>query len=289
MLKTELRTMEDSAALRDALDACVFFSTSMGRLGADFTAQLPALFEDKMHSLVVHFWKEGVTQLQETLKICREAGVAGPLSSSSSFVSAGSEASGNDMEGGGGPMPPPRRLMALPPLGRLVNAFLTGINELRRCLLPGIFVPLRASMESTLVQVEELLKSNERAVMTPGLRGDATELRAKAKEMRQVMTDIVIPYVKGALEFGLGNEDGANQYHGALAKVLNPPEPEPTPEEEPKDEEENVAAEAPTPEGEVSGQREAEEVNTAPNDTPEEPQEAEGWDNALDEMEIPEN
>lgn len=225
MLKAELRHMEDSASLRDALDACVFFAASMGRLGADFTSLLPPLFEEKMVSLVEHFWKEGSNQLAETLKICREAGVVTPLSSSSSISptinTQGSDVGDADL----GPMPPPRQLMAYPPLGRLVNAFLTGLNELRRCLLPGIFSQLRASLEHVLDEIETILQANERAVMTPGLRGEAAELRAKAKEMHQVMTDIVTPYVRGALELSLGNEIGAKIHHEKLIEFLNPPPP----------------------------------------------------------------
>ena len=111
VLKLELRPMEDSASLRDALDACVFFAASMGRLGADFTPLLQPLFEDKIHALVVHFWKEGTSQLAETLKICREVGVASPLSSLSA-ISASTASPGMDaiVDTDSGPMSPPRLL-----------------------------------------------------------------------------------------------------------------------------------------------------------------------------------
>jgi hypothetical protein len=205
---------------------------------------VPPLFEDKIHSLVVHFWKEGATQLDETLKICREAGVASPLSSLSA-VSTSTTLPGSDglVDKDSGPMSPPRQLMALPPLGRMVNAFLTGLNELRRCLLPGIFSRLRVSLNEIIAEVEGILQSNERAVMTPGLRGDAVELRAKAKEMRQVMADIVVPYVLGALELSLGNETGASGYHDKLTELLIPPpvEEEPEVEEAPTTEEAETA------------------------------------------------
>ena len=205
--------MEGSAALRDALDACVFFAVSMGRLGADFCGQLPPLFEEKMHEIVVQSWKEGINQLSETLKICREAGVASPLHSS---TITGSGPSDNANDGADGPLPPPRQLMALPPLGRLVNAYLTGLNELRRCLLPGIFTKLRESLKESLDEVSAILQANERAVMTPGLRGDAVRLREVAKEMSQVMRDVVHPYIMGALELSLGNAESAKLYHDKL-------------------------------------------------------------------------
>ena len=230
MLATKLHRMDDSASLRDALDACVFFAASMGRLGADFTAQLPPLFEHKMHDLVVHFWKEGAHQLDETLKVCREAGVASPLSSSATAAAANTyEATSSTTDGG--PMPPPRQLMALPPLGRLANAIVTGLNELRRCLLPGIFSRLRDSLDEILKEVAQILATNERAVMTPGLRGEAARLREIAKEMKQVMANVVDPYVRGALEFSLGNERRALEFHDKL-KDKEVEEDKPVEEEE---------------------------------------------------------
>lgn len=269
MLKGELRQMEDSASLRDALDACVFFSASMGRLGADFTAQLPPLFEERMHSIVLHFWREGAGQLAETLKICREAGVASPLSSSSAVTATpGSFGGETAADSDSGPMPPPRQLMALPPLGRVVNAFLTGLNELRRCLLPGIFSKLRASMEEILAELDGILQYNERAVLTPGLRGEAAELRDKAKEMRQVMADIVTPYLRGALELSLGNESVGKEYHTKLAEMLNPP----VVEEEPEAEEATEAGET---------NNEGEEAQDPVNATPELPTAEEAWNDGL--------
>lgn len=274
--------MEDSASLRDALDACVFFSASMGRLGADFTALLPPLFEDKMHSLVVHFWKEGTSQLAETLKICREAGVASPLSSSTAvsttLTTPGSDAAAN---ADSGPMPPPRQLMALPPLGRVVNAFLTGLNELRRCLLPGIFSKLRVSMDEIMTEIEGILQSNERATMTPGLRGDAVELRARAKEMRQVMADIVVPYVLGALELSLGNEADASKYHDKLAEFLSPPPVEEEPEAEEEAEEEGNTADTV-----VEEEQEPKLEQTEPEQVVEYSEQVEegGWNDGLEGM-----
>jgi len=242
LLSKQLQLMDDSGSLRDALDACIFFTGSMGRLGADFTSQLPPLFEQKMMAIVLSSWKEGTSQLAETLKICRDAGVASPLVSST-VVASGAGTSSADAEGDDDNdssssvmMPPPRKLMELPPLGRLVNACLTGLNELRRCLLPGIIPQLREAVEKEfLLETKNILHAHERAVMTPGLRGEATKLRENAKEMKMVTRTIVFPYVRGALELSLGNESGAKKHFDKLRRVLKPPAPPPPPpSEEPK-------------------------------------------------------
>jgi len=240
ILAAQLQLMDDSGSLRDALDASVFFTGSMGRLGADFTAQLPPLFEQKMLAIVLRSWKDGTDQLAETLKICRDAGVASPLFSSTivtSGTSTTSEHSGVEGEDNDSSsdvmMAPPRQLMALPPLGRLVNACLMGLNELRRCLLPGIFSQLRVAVEKDfLLKTKNILHAHERAVMTPGLRGDATKLREIAKEMKNVTKTIVFPYIRGCVELSLGNELGAKDQFGKLRLLLQPPQPPETVVEE---------------------------------------------------------
>lgn len=225
IVATQLATsIDDSASLRDALDACVFLSSSMGRLGADFTSQLPPLFEQKMLSLVLNQWTDGTTQFAETLKICRDAGVATPLVSSA--VVSDNDSS---LDSSSSSTAPPRQLMTLPPLGRLVNAFLLGLNELRRCLLPGIFATLRASLEEALRELKNILHAHERAVMTPGLRGDAVQLREIAKEMKGMTKNIVFPYLRGTLELSLGNETGAKEHLDKLKEFLKPPPPLPSP------------------------------------------------------------
>jgi hypothetical protein len=249
LLTIQLGSMEDPASLRDALEASVFFASSMGRLGADFTAQLPALFEPKMRDLVVAFWKEGAQQLAETLKACREAGVAAPLASHS----APSEANvgGSSLTPLDEPQPPPRQLMALPPLARFVNAVLTGLNELRRCLMPGIFSALRTSIEEVITSIQSDLVANERAVLVPGLRGEANDLRELATRFKAVFADIVEPYVRGSLEAALGNRVGAEHFHKILRQdELEPEEeqdePEPA-EEQDEAEQENEEQDEPAP------------------------------------------
>lgn len=197
-----MNRMQESAGLRDTLEACVFFATSMGRLGGDFSAQLAPLFEPKMVSLVTNQWREGANQFQETLTVCRDAGVALPLLSLTALASAI----------GTTPEQPPRQLLAYPPLARLVNSYLVGLNELRRCLLPGIFALLRKDLQKSLSSVKAILDTNQRAVNAPGMRGEATELREVALQMITVWEELVNPYLRGALEVALGNFEVAKEF-----------------------------------------------------------------------------
>jgi conserved oligomeric Golgi complex subunit 8 len=256
--------LPDASSLRDALEASIFFASSMGRLGADFTAQLPAIFEPRMHDIVVSYWRDGAKQLNETLKVCREAGVATPLlvaqsniSSSQRDVMMESSSSSNAATGGSsaflkmhwtfsettvgveGPQAsaPRQVLMAMPPMARLVNAVLMGLNELRRCLLPGMFSRLRSCLQAILQDeiLSTILTQNQRAVMVPGLRGDAAGLRHVATLYKQVMTEVVTPYCLGSLEAALGNHVGAVEYYKTAQENMKPPEPVQEEKEEEKE------------------------------------------------------
>jgi adenylate kinase len=228
LLASELATIDDAAALRDILDSTVFFSTSMARLGADFTAVLAHMFETKMHNLVVlQYWKPGADSLKDILKACRDAGVAHPLASSQGTIeNDDKDTTAQDMMHLGGPQPPPRKLLAFPPLARFVNAILSGLNELRRCLLPSIFTKLRMSLDQYIVDVVSELNGNERAVMKPGMigTGEFHALRKIATELKSQFKDIVEPYIRGSLEAALGNERQAEVFHRILLDNLKEPE-----------------------------------------------------------------
>jgi conserved oligomeric Golgi complex subunit 8 len=212
-LRAALATKEaqDTAVIRDALEASVFFATSLGRLGADFTSLLAEPFEAAVVRVVTQPWRDGVAQLQETLTLCRDAGVAGPLTSADVVGSDESEYRGLPLEE---PLPPPKQLLSLPPLARLVNAVLTGLNGLRRCLLPGIFPTLRHCLETQVLQaVEKELQRHERTVLTPGFAGETAALRVSAASLSTTFRDLVPQYLRGALEAAVGNAAAARTHH----------------------------------------------------------------------------
>lgn len=202
-LKEGFSAFDESTPLRDVLDATVFFATSMGRVGADFQALLPPLFEAKLVDIVSARWNNGCTEFSDSLSACRNAGVATSLfSDSSSFVDIGDSTESNTQTTLGAP----RNLLSYPPLGRLSNAFLLGLNELRRCLLPGVFPVLKSLLEGFLQNVDATLQMNQKAVMAPGFKGDASALREMAAKYRDEFEKTLKPFFKIALDFALGYE-----------------------------------------------------------------------------------
>ncbi len=222
-----LPLISDTATLRDALESSTFFATSMGRIGADFSPLLPDFFVPHLVSIVTSHWNDGLNALQDTLKVCREAGIATPLYNSREVISP----IGTDLDEEGDTIAcvgtktpsPPRQLLSLPPLARLVNSFLAGLNELRRCLLTSAFLQLRSNYKENFVsKVKAILVENERAVLKPGFLSkgeEAGKLRSVAVELKEEFDGCVEPYLSSALEVALGI------YDSILAKA-NDPEPD---------------------------------------------------------------
>ena len=95
------------------------------------------------------------------------------------------------------------------PLARLVNVYLSSLNDLRRFLLVGSRIPLRTFLHGDYVpKIIQVLKQNERIVMTPGFlqgKGDAAKnLRSCASGMQDMVQSCVQVYMMNALEVALG-------------------------------------------------------------------------------------
>jgi hypothetical protein len=204
-----LPSISDTATLRDALESVTFFATSMGRVGADFSPLLQDIFQPCLVSIVTSHWSEGLNILENTLRVCRDTGIASPLYSNREIIQNENEAAGGvakDLSA------PPRQILSLPPLARVVNAFLIGLNELRRCLLPCTFPELRSYFRKEFIdKAKQILVQNERAVLTPGflnMKGeDAGKLRSVAIELKEEFENCAEPYLSGALELALGSID----------------------------------------------------------------------------------
>lgn len=223
-----LPLISDSSTLRDCLETVTFFASSLGRIGADFSPLIPSIFQSALSNLVVSQWNEGVNAFENILKVCRETGNATPLSSNRDITRSSDDDvhDGNEDELDSSNQhrktpPPPRHLLGFPPLARLLNSYLTGLNELRRCLMPGAFSVLRSNFNDDYTnRIREILLTNEREVLTPGFLkvkgGDPTKLRTAAVRLKEEFDACLEPYMRNALEVSFG-------YIEILPKnVLNP-------------------------------------------------------------------
>ena len=271
-LLSDVQQADATSGVRDCLEAAVFFATSLGRLGGDFTPQLAELLESLVLQTVTQYWKDGVAQLQETLTVCRDAGVAGPLTAEQDDEDQDHDDDDDEASSLEEPQAPPKKLLALPPLARFVNAVLTGLNELRRCLLPGLFPALRRALEAQLQAAQQLLRTNERAVMVPGLRGEAGALRDAAVALQTAWTELVEPYLRGSLEAAVGNRTAARQQHvwlrGNLRAAVEEKRRESALLQQQEEEEQEKEAAAMEEEEVVADDKEGEELQDDDDDAP---------------------
>jgi hypothetical protein len=68
---------------------------------------------------------------------------------------------------------------------------------------------MRSAHNKLVTDAKMALQANERAALTPGLRGEATKLREAAAKMKAEFDRCVEPYMKNSLEVALGSVDYA--------------------------------------------------------------------------------
>ena len=243
-----------AATLRDLLEATLFFSSSMGRLGADFTSyQIPQMFEDALCQWIAHsVWtQQGVKPFQQVLQLCCiETQIAAPLvsttlrhvnnnkhqsKSSSPYVICWTQESSeqiqqalsdfhlsdtttNVLEQPPGPL---RIWMQVPPLGRLVNAILSGLNELRRCLLPSVVPRLEHALEEDVLQVvsRELKQIERQLITTPKVPTALRELISK--EYVPLWNQLAVPFVRASFWTAIGREAKAMEYYRQVQSAID--------------------------------------------------------------------
>ena len=169
--------------------------------------------EPKVVQMITGHWMEGVQAFQDVLTACREAGVVGPLYHANAatghvFDEPATSSTGADLATGSSTPSPPRQLLLYPPLARLLNEFLVGLNELRRCLFPSIFSTLREFFQKDFCgAISSALDQFERAVLTPGFARqgeDYQRLRDLAQELKAEYDGCLLPYMTSALEVAFG-------------------------------------------------------------------------------------
>ena len=85
--------------------------------------------------------------------------------------------------------------------------------------MPGAFPAIRSAQAKLLADVKLALQQNERAALTPGLRGEASKLREIASKMKTEFDNCLGPYMTSCLNVALGSVDYAVEEAKKAAEI----------------------------------------------------------------------
>lgn len=177
LLHAHISTVNDGSALRDVLEAAMFFGASLGRLGADFRPLLVPIFEQSLFTFVVSRWENAEAELAAALGLKKSLGSVLPLYAPASRRAddpprVGSTAPQDPNE----PPEPPHSTLAFPVLAHILNVHLDTLNDLRQCAPLSLRDRLEARLKSTLVNMAKLFARHTEAAAGSPTDAQVSEL-----------------------------------------------------------------------------------------------------------------
>lgn len=185
----------DISVLANVWEASNFFASCMASLQCNFAPLLiPVLLDRRLMDLLGRI-KWTLQGLKETLQLAREHNMPNLIHNSLFTTNNNDDTITNNEEG------PPKKLLQWPPLARWLNTYLTGLNELRRCLIPTIFPSIRQLHRQRKDQVLLLLQQHVTACKR---QSPYSKLSTLSVDMVKEYQSVVMPYMDFALEHALG-------------------------------------------------------------------------------------
>lgn len=206
-LEEGLRDICDGAALNTVLQQAMYCGHSLGRVGADFRAALPPLFE----AAVVRIYASHLAAARRHFETMLEDHRWAPVGSSAfrrGREDAGAERekekekANGASEGGAeaAQYDPPLAVLDSPPLAVFLNGILAALNELRLCAPVSLGKRLGAMLEDTVVEAARFMS----AIGGPGgvflKRADRPHFVAMISSLR----DLCLPHAARCLDYCMG-------------------------------------------------------------------------------------
>lgn len=162
--------LTDGAALNTVLQQAMFCGQSLGRVGADFRAALPPMFESAVMRIFVSQLNAALRQFEMMIEDNRWAPVGSSVlrkergfpSSNVSSAEGGAPESGADANldestQSNEPYDPPSGVLDNPPLAVFLNGILVALNDLRLCAPVSLGDRLGETLQRTLIKAGEYM------------------------------------------------------------------------------------------------------------------------------------
>ncbi|PXF47472.1 Conserved oligomeric Golgi complex subunit 8 [Gracilariopsis chorda] len=223
-LSDGIKDVKDGAALNTILQQAMYCGQSLGRVGADFRAALPPIFEDAVVKIYCSHLNAALRQFEmmiednrwapvgsSALRKERGQGGAGQQKSREAGSNQSGDLSTNQFD-------PPLAILDSPPLAVFLNGILAALNDLRLCAPISLGPRLGRVLQETLVNAGEFMA----AIGGPGgaflKRSDRPHYIAMASSLRNLCT----PHATQCLEYCM-NTSGmvdVDAIQDALTKIF---------------------------------------------------------------------
>lgn len=191
-LELGLKSIHDGLALNTILQQAMYCGHSLGRVGGDFRANLPPMFNACVLRIFNGHLMASRSQFENMLEDHRWAPVG---------TRAGSSASNQEeTTGETGDMKPPLAILDSPPLAVFLNGILAAINDLRLCAPSAIGPVLARKLEETILDAAKFMN----AIGGPGgiflKPNDRNHFTAMITSLR----DLCLPHAARCLDYCMG-------------------------------------------------------------------------------------
>eukprot|EP00938_MAST-03A_sp_MAST-3A-sp1_P003803 g3803.t1 len=165
-LSEHLQGVSEGSVLSNAMETCMYFGKSLGRVGADFSALVPHVFQMRMYDMVKLHLERGLETFEKDLRdIFKQEDTSLTLDITAPDL--------QDITS-----TPPSTLLVFPFVAALTNTFLSAFNELRHCAVLTLQDQLLDVLQKILIRmVQTLIKFKEEE--TQALYKKNNELRFK--------------------------------------------------------------------------------------------------------------
>jgi hypothetical protein len=176
-LRVALPRLPDAPALTALLTQLTYCATSFARLGFDFRALLPPLFEDAVRTRVSGEFSKAAEEFART-----------PETGWTAVGAPRRDSRGGTGKTGGVIHMPPQALVVYPPVAVLANALLAALNGLRLLAPVALLVDLASALDASLAKAARTL-----------LEAPREEARGVAKAFLRLL----VPFVRRGLIEGV--------------------------------------------------------------------------------------
>jgi len=220
---------DDFSQIASILEQCMGLAGTLERYGADFQTPTAAYFEKHVSALMVDRWSDTVSDFEETLNLnVAEDAIGAPIVIPSATRDNLDENFVFTIES---VSVPPKLFMSFPILAEIVNSYLEGFNELRRCAIASLQVQLAEGLMHSFVTIVEVisrfcqeneLRIEEESSHTVAKKGAKMSLEKQVFLMCKVLSKVMFPYLVQAFRAVYNLSSGLEQIldHNRLQVLL---------------------------------------------------------------------